>query len=328
MNPNSQAGAPPQPERSGADAARPEQPGAAGAPSQPERSGADAARPEQPGAAVLVTGTGKGIGAAVAGRLAELGMLVFAGVRRQADAARWREQGDARIQPVLLDVTDESSISAALQQIRFTLGAQPLTGLVNNAGIAVAGPLEFLPIAELRRQLEVNVIGQIAVTQAVLPLLRQSRGRIVNIGSISGRSALPLTGPYAASKFALEALTDSLRVELMPAGIQVSIIEPGVIATPIWDTAIKSADELIGHMSPQALEYYGPVIQAVRARALGGTVRGLPPRVVADAVVHALTARQPRTRYLVGRDARMRAWFQRLPDRLRDRLIARRLARL
>jgi NAD(P)-dependent dehydrogenase (short-subunit alcohol dehydrogenase family) len=282
----------------------------------------------QVGAAVLVTGTGKGIGEAVARRLAELGMLVFAGVRKQADAARWREQGGDLIHPVLLDVTDESSIDAALQQIRFSLGARTLTGLVNNAGIAVAGPLEFLPVAELRRQLEVNVIGQIAVTQAVLPLLRQSRGRIVNIGSISGRSALPLTGAYAASKFALEALTDSLRVELMPAGIHVSIIEPGVIATPIWDTSMKSAEELIKQMPEQGLEYYGRIIAAVRKRASGGTTRGLPPRAVADAVVHALTARTPRTRYLVGRDARARAWFQRLPDRLRDRIIARQLAKL
>lgn len=282
----------------------------------------------QVGAAVLVTGTGKGIGEAVARRLAELGTLVFAGVRKQADAARWREQGGDLIHPVLLDVTDESSIDAALQQIRFTLGARTLTGLVNNAGIAVAGPLEFLPVAELRRQLEVNVIGQIAVTQAVLPLLRQSRGRIVNIGSISGRSALPLTGAYAASKFALEALTDSLRVELMPAGIHVSIIEPGVIATPIWDTSMKSAEELMKHMPQQALEYYGRIIAAVRKRASGGTTRGRPPRAVADAVVHALTARTPRTRYLVGRDARARAWFQRLPDRLRDRIIARQLAKL
>jgi NAD(P)-dependent dehydrogenase (short-subunit alcohol dehydrogenase family) len=295
---------------------------------QPERSGADAARPDPPGAAVLVTGTGKGIGEAITQRLAQLGMLVFAGVRKEADAARWRSSGAGLVHPVLLDVTDESSISAALQQIRFTLGARTLTGLVNNAGIAVAGPLEFLPVRELRRQLEVNVIGQLAVTQAVLPLLRQSRGRIVNIGSIAGRSALPLTGAYAASKFALEALTDALRVELLSAGIQVSIIEPGVIATPIWETSLRSADLLIREMPPQALDHYGRIIDAVRRRATGGIVRGLPPRVVADAVVHALTARKPKTRYLIGRDARVRAWFQRLPDRLRDRIITRQLAKL
>ena len=278
--------------------------------------------------AVLVTGTGKGIGEAITQRLAELGMLVFAGVRKHADVARWRNAGGNLVHPVLLDVTDESSIAAALQQIRFTLGARTLTGLVNNAGIAVAGPLEFLPVRELRRQLEVNVVGQLAVTQAVLPLLRQSRGRIVNMGSIAGRSALPMTGAYAASKFALEALTDSLRVELMPAHIHVSIIEPGVIATPIWDTSIKTAEQLMKEMPREAFAYYGRVIEAVRKRATSGTVKGLPPRIVADAVVHALTARKPKARYLVGRDARVRAWFQRLPDRVRDRMIARQLAKL
>ena len=278
--------------------------------------------------AVLVTGSAKGIGAAVTERLAELGFLVFAGVRKHADADRWRREWPGQVEPVLLDVTSTDTIVAAVRHIEETLGDRVLYGLVNNAGIAVAGPIEFLPVDELRRQIEVNVIGQIAVTQAVLPLLRISRGRIVNIGSISGRSALPLTGAYAASKFALEALTDSMRVELMPAGIDVSIIEPGVIATPIWETSLKHADEMIKRMPVAAFEYYGRVIEAARARALDGGQKGLPPRAVADVVVHALTARKPRTRYLVGKDARLRMLFQRLPDRVRDRIIARQLARL
>jgi NAD(P)-dependent dehydrogenase (short-subunit alcohol dehydrogenase family) len=276
--------------------------------------------------AVLVTGTGKGIGTAVTERLIELGYIVYAGVRQAADAERWRAHHE-RVRPVMLDVTDATSIAAAVAEIRATAAPQSLIGVVNNAGIAVAGPLEFLPIAELRRQLEVNVIGQIAVTQAVLPLLRETRGRVINIGSIAGRSALPLTGAYAASKFALEALTDSLRVELMPAGIEVSIIEPGVIATPIWDTSLKHADVILKDLPKAAMDYYGALIAAVRARA-GRGVGGLPPRVVADAVVHALTAKRPRTRYLVGKDARTRALFQRLPDRMRDRIIARQLAKL
>ena len=276
--------------------------------------------------AVLVTGTGKGIGAAVTERLAELGYTVYAGVRQQADADRWRAHSE-RVRPVLLDVTDATSIAAATDVIRNTLRPQSLIGVVNNAGIAVAGPLEFLPIPELRRQLEVNVIGQIAVTQAVLPMLRESRGRVINIGSIAGRSALPLTGAYAASKFAMEALTDSLRVELMPWGINVSIIEPGVIATPIWDTSLQHADEILQKLPRTAMDYYGVLIGAVRRRAQRG-VGGLPPRVVADAVVHALTAKRPRTRYLIGKDARTRALFQSLPDRVRDRLIARQLAKL
>lgn len=277
--------------------------------------------------AVLVTGSAKGIGHAVVERLSREGMLVYAGVRRPEDAEKWRSLGLGTVHPLLLEVTDEASIAAAAQEIGESLGGAKLVGLVNNAGIAVGGPLEFLPVSELRRQLEINVIGQIAVTQAVLPLLRQSQGRIVNMGSIAGRSALPMMGAYAASKFALEALTDALRVELIPAGIEVSIIEPGVIATPIWDTSIKAADEVIKQMPREALAYYGRIIEAVRSRASGG-MGGLPPAVVADAVVHALTARRPKTRYLVGKDARARVRFQKLPDRLRDRIIARRLGKI
>ena len=278
--------------------------------------------------AVLVTGAGKGIGEAVTERLSELGFLVFAGIRQESDAARWRSHASGNVHPLRVEVTDEASIHSAAAEIKETLAGKPLTGLVNNAGIAVAGPLEFIPIRELRRQLEVNVIGQIAVTQAMLPMLRESRGRIVNIGSIAGRSALPMTGPYAASKFAMEALTDSLRVELMPFGIKVSIVEPGVIATPIWETSIKSADAILGEMPKQAFDYYGKIINAVKERALSGGQRGLPARVVADVVVHALTATNPKTRYLIGRDAKMRLLLQRLPDRWRDRLIARQHANL
>lgn len=277
---------------------------------------------------MLVTGSAKGIGAAVTERLAQLGFYVYAGVRRQEDADRLRSSGHGRVHPVLLEVDKADSIAAARAEIERTLAQRSLVGLVNNAGIAVAGPLEFLPIEALRRQLEVNVIGQIAVTQAMLPYLRAARGRIVNIGSISGRNALPLTGAYAASKFALEALTDALRVELLPAGIDVSIIEPGVIATPIWETSLKTADAMMQHLPKQAFDYYGRIITAVRDRALSGATNGLPPSVVADTVVHALTARRPRTRYLVGRDARFRMFFQKLPDRMRDRIIARKLARL
>ena len=277
--------------------------------------------------AVLVTGAGKGIGAAITERLAGLGMLVFAGVRSDEDRQRWQAHSSGRVHPLRLEVTDEASIRDAVQELRTALKGKQLAGVVNNAGIAVAGPLEFLPIGELRRQLEVNVIGQIAVTQAVLPLLRESRGRVINIGSIAGRSALPLTGPYSASKFAMEALTDSMRVELMPAGIDVIIIEPGVIATPIWDTSLKLGERLLSEMPKVAFEYYGGVIAAVKKRAMRGT-GGLPPSVVADVVVEALTAPKPKTRYLIGRDARIRALLQKLPDRVRDRLIARQLAKL
>jgi NAD(P)-dependent dehydrogenase (short-subunit alcohol dehydrogenase family) len=159
-------------------------------------------------------------------------------------------------------------------------------------------------------------------------MLRVTKGRVVNIGSIAGRSAMPMTGPYSASKFALEALTDSLRVELIPAGVDVIIVEPGMIATPIWQTSIKAADKLIGTLPPEADKYYGRIIRGVRERASSGDVKGLPPDTVARVVEEALTAAKPKTRYVVGRDARMRLLLGMLPDRMRDRIIARRLAKM
>jgi len=275
--------------------------------------------------AVLVTGAGKGIGRACALKVAQAGHHVFAGVRQARDAGDLAAAGQGRITPVMLDITDEEAVARTARTIAASPFADRLAGIVNNAGVAVAGPLEFLPVSELRRQLEINVIGQMAVTQAMLPLLRRSRGRIVFIGSIAGRSALPITGAYSASKFALEALADALRVELLPFGLDVSIVEPGVIATPIWETSIAAAEKVLEQMPPEAFEYYGAVTEGARRRALGG-MKGLPPERVADVVLHALFAKKPRTRYLVGRDARARILLQLLPDRLRDRIIASRLA--
>lgn len=277
--------------------------------------------------AVLITGAAKGIGRACVLRLAQR-FRVFAGVRTLSDGESLRADAGDNVRAVLLDVTDENAIAAAAAFIRSDLGGGELVGVVNNAGIAIAGPLEFLPIAELRRQLEVNVIGQIAVTQAMLPLLRAARGRVVNIGSIAGKSALPIMGPYAASKFALEALTDSLRVELLPAGVDVIIIEPGVIATPIWQTSIAAADRVMNEMPPEAFEYYGTILEKVRAMASGNDTRGLPPDAVARVVEHALTARKPKTRYMIGKDAKVRSWLRHLPDRWRDRIIANQLKKL
>ncbi|MGQ0561411.1 MAG: SDR family oxidoreductase [Gemmatimonadota bacterium] len=277
--------------------------------------------------AVLVTGAAKGIGRACVQRLARR-FRVYAGVRREQDGDALRAELGEAVVPLQIDVTDHATIAAAAQSIGADPGGVGLAGLVNNAGVAIAGPLEFLPIAELRRQLEINLIGQVAVMQALLPLLRKARGRIVNIGSISGRSALPLTGAYAASKFALEAITDSLRVELLPAGVDVIMVEPGVIATPIWRTSIEAGDRLMKLLPPQAMEYYGQVIERVRLRALRHDGDGLPPDAVARVVEHALTAKKPKTRYVVGRDARMRLLLMKLPDRLRDRIIARRLSRI
>ena len=276
--------------------------------------------------AIVITGAAKGIGRACVLRLARR-FRIYAGVRRVEDGEGLRAEGGPNVVPVLLEITDADAIAAAAEFIRTDLGDAKLAGLVNNAGIAVAGPLEFLPVSELRKQFEVNVVGQVAMAQAMLPMLRESRGRIVNIGSIAGLSALPMTGPYSASKFALEAITDSMRVELLPAGVDVIIIEPGVIATPIWETSLNAAEKVLANMPAKALEYYGNVIERVKARAING-MGGLPADEVARVVEHALTAERPKTRYLIGKDARVRAMLRLLPDRARDRLIAKQLSKI
>jgi NAD(P)-dependent dehydrogenase (short-subunit alcohol dehydrogenase family) len=270
---------------------------------------------------VVVTGASKGIGAATVRRLTGQGMRVIAGVRREEDAAALKQQLADRVVPVQLDVTDPDAIAAAAEAVRAEVADHGLAGLVNNAGIAVAAPVEFLPPDELRRQLDVNVVGQIAVTQALVPFLRKGRGRIVNVGSIGGRIASPMVGAYAASKFAIAALTDTLRMELFRWGIEVSLIEPGAVATPIWETSVAAADRLLD-AAPAALhELYGAQIAAAREGARRNAGAGIPPDDVAKVIEHALTARRPRTRYLVGRDARIASVVARLPDRLRNRLV-------
>ena len=272
--------------------------------------------------AVVITGASTGIGYASALHLSSLGFQVFAGVRRDEDAERLGAAGNGSIEPVMIDVTDQASIDAAADRVRAATGGR-IAGLVNNAGIAVPGPLEYLPMDEFRRQIEVNLTGQVAVTQAFLPMLRPSRGRIVNIGSIGGRVALPLLGPYAASKHAMEGLTDSLRRELRPAGIEVSIIRPGPIATEIWERGNAKADELLERM-PEAEEHYAAAIAGARAGATERLKEAIPPKQVAEVVAHALTSDKPRTRYLVGPRTRLMALMATvLPDRLLDRLIDR-----
>lgn len=274
--------------------------------------------------AVLVTGASTGIGAACALGLDRLGFRVFAGVRRAADGAALQRQASPLFTAVAIDVTDAASIAGAARTVAAVVGDAGLAGLVNNAGIVMPGPLEFLPIPELRRQFEVNVIGQIAVTQALLPLLRTARGRIVNMGSIGGIMATPFVGAYGASKFALEALTDVLRVEVRPWGMHVSIIEPGAIATPIWQKSGAEADRLQAGMPPEVMRLYGKALEALRKGAAYAERTAIPPDAVVAAVVHALTAVKPRTRYVIGRRAKAQAFIARwLPDRARDRLLTR-----
>jgi NAD(P)-dependent dehydrogenase (short-subunit alcohol dehydrogenase family) len=213
----------------------------------------------------------------------------------------------------VFDVTDADAVAAAAAAIG------DLDALVANAGIGIAAPLELLPPAELTRQLDVNVVGQLRVLQAVLPALRRSRGRIVLMGSIGGRSALPFLGAYTMSKFALESMADTLRVELAPFGIRVALIEPGSIATPIWTKPQRSLDDV----PPNALALYAERLARFRELAAARMTKGVPADVVAQAVERALTSAKPRTRYVVGPDARRRARLERLPDRLRDRVLTR-----
>lgn len=270
---------------------------------------------------VVVTGTSSGIGEVCALSLDKLGYRVFAGVRKESDGEALKRKASARLTAVKLDVTEASQVSASAASVAAALGGQGLAGLVNNAGVVVGGPLECIPIPELQEQLEVNVIGQLLVTQALLPLLRQGRGRIVMIGSIAGRSAVPFMGAYAASKFALEGLTDSLRTELAPWSIHVAIVEPGSIATPIWEKSAARAAAQARGLSLRAQQLYGGTFTAMREAARKAAQRAIPPERVVKAVIHALTSKRPKTRYLVGTDARARLLLELLPDRLRDKLI-------
>lgn len=273
--------------------------------------------------AVVITGASTGIGEACVKRLAAAGFHVFAGVRKAEDGAALQQATGDRVTHLLLDVTNTDQIAAAQATVATMVGENGLAGLINNAGIAVGGPLEFMPLDEFHHQMAVNVYGALAVTQAFLPLLRQATGRIVNMSSISGLAASPFLGPYAASKFALEALSDALRLELRPWGIQVVLVEPGNIATPIWQKGLAFADQLEAKLPPEAQAYYGPIFPFMRTMLTRS--RGTPADAVAQVVEQALTAAQPNARYLVGNDARLRTLIERLPTRWRDNLIASRL---
>ena len=275
--------------------------------------------------AVVVTGSSTGIGRACVLHLDRLGFEVFAGVRRAEDGEQLRAAASGRLQPLILDVTDPKQIAGAADHVG---GESPegLAGLVNNAGVAVAGPVELTPIDDFRRQIEINLIGQVAVTQAFLPMLRRARGRVVFLSSIGGLLANPYMAPYHVSKFGIEALGDSLRQELRPFGVEVSIVEPGSVATPIWEKGRGTVDDLRGRLTEEEATLYGDTVERMADVVTEVGAQGVPPEKVASVIGDALTARRPRTRYLVGADARAMAVFRRLvPDRLRDRLVARRI---
>ena len=271
---------------------------------------------------VLVTGASTGIGFACADLLARNNFTVFAGVRTEADAQRLACLHE-NVRPVTLDVCNSEQIDAAAKTIRSS--GMPLAGLVNNAGIALGGPLEYLPLDALRKQFEVNFFGAFAVTLACLPMLRAARGRIVMMSSVSGEIAPPFVGPYSASKFALEAMSDSLRMELAPSGIRVSVIQPGNVKTPIWQKGRERRDEMLARLPAAALEHYGAQIDALMALTEHEERTGIEASLVADTVLHALAAQNPRTRYPVGSPP---PWQRRIatlmPDAQRDRAILKR----
>lgn len=254
--------------------------------------------------AVLVTGASTGIGAACALRLDELGFRVFAGVRNDAAAQALRERASPALTPLMLDVTEPAAIAAAAEHIAAGTAGKGLHGLVNNAGVVIAGPIELLPLDVLRRQLEVNVVGLVAVTQAMLPLVRQARGRIVNIGADNGSMSPPFLGAYGASKHALEAINDSLRIEVRPFGIHVAIVEVGPTQTPIWEKSAAVAEQTSGAVSPERLELYRENVAAFRAAIAAHGAGSKPVASVVKHVVHALTSPRPWARYFTAQSSR------------------------
>ncbi|MGH2924561.1 MAG: SDR family NAD(P)-dependent oxidoreductase [Solirubrobacterales bacterium] len=272
---------------------------------------------------VVITGTTSGIGGACAARLSASGFRVFAGHRREAGDLSLAA-ASPRLEPVRLDVTDPDQIVAAAERVDEVVGAEGLWGLINNAGIPVSGPVEAIALDDLRRQLEVNLVGQVAVTQAFLPALRRARGRILNMTSVGGRVATPFMGAYHASKAGLEAISDSLRRELAPLGVDVCVIEPGSVATGIWERGRGQAAEAGARISSEAEAVYGAEMAAALEAANRTGERGIDPDEVAAVAEAALTARRPRARYVVGSDARTMIWGQTLlPARVYDRLMRR-----
>lgn len=272
---------------------------------------------------IVITGASTGIGKACALYLDKRGFRIFAGVRKKDDGESLEKEASNYLIPFFLDITDKNAIDTAVKKIDKIVGEDGLDGLINNAGIATSGPSAFLPTEYLRRILEVNVVGQISVLQAFLPMLIKGRGRLINMSSVSGRVVYPMMGHYAASKFALEAITDALRLELIPWGIKVSIIEPGPISTPIWDKGLQMRDELENFIPHWAKANYEKVTQKILNHARNSQENAPPATIVAQAVLHAMTSKRPKVRYPVGHWVWLYTSFFRLtPDVVKDYLFA------
>ncbi|SEP48995.1 SDR family oxidoreductase [Amycolatopsis saalfeldensis] len=267
---------------------------------------------------VVVTGASTGMGAAAARELAGRGFHVLAGVRRESDALR-----GPNLEPVILDITRPGEIEALAKRIEADPAHRPLRALVNNAGIAVNAPVETLPLDEWRRQFEVNLFGHIAVTQALMPALLAASGRVVNISSVGGRIAMATYGAYAGTKFAFEAVSDSLRREVGPLGVRVVVVQPGGVSTRMSARGIATATELAGGMTDRQHDRYGPLVQAIIGQSAAMARTGLPAEKAGLVIARAVTDRRPRTRYTIGRDAALLTRLARvLPDRLLDRILA------
>ena len=270
----------------------------------------------------IITGASTGIGAATAHELAERGFHVLAGVRRDRDADAIRRPG---IEPLIIDITNPDHIQTLVTRVRGDSQGRAVRALVNNAGIGVNVPIETFAIDEWRRLFEVNLFGHVAVTRALLPDLIRSKGRVVNISSVGGKVAMATYGPYAGTKFALEAVSDSLRREMAPFGVGVVVVEPGAVHTEMPGRAIATANELASAMTPEQHQRYGPLVHAVTTQTASHTTSGsgVPADAAAKVIAKAITARKPRARYTVGRDAALITRLVRLlPDRTLDRVIA------
>lgn len=271
---------------------------------------------------VVITGASRGIGRTAALLLDSSGFKVFAGVRRPEDGEQLVSKSTGNIFPVVIDVTKQATIDSAAAQIAGIVTDSGLWGLVNNAGIAVAGPMEFMPMERIREQFDINFFGQISVTQKFLPLIRQGKGRIVNISSKEGILSMPLVGPYCASKFALEAFSDTLRLELKQWNIPVAVIQPGTIATQIIEQSISSAEECVRDLPRHAGELYNECFIAARKTAAKVLKAAIPPDKVAGTILKALTDKKPKSRYTVGIDARALSIMKKLiPDTMMDKII-------
>jgi len=275
--------------------------------------------------AIVITGTSTGIGKACALHLDEMGFKVFAGVRKQIDGENLKKEASEHLTPIILDVNDSVSIKEAVNVIQNETDGS-VFGLINNAGIGRGGSLEVTPIAQIRKLMEVNVIGLMAVTQAFIPMLRKAKGRIINIGSTSSFISLPGASAYSASKFAVRAITDSLRRELNPFGVNVILVAPGAVESAIWEKGKAYREEMRKTVKPEIAELYS-FLRKFGDR-LYEEVKKIPADQVAKDVVHALTSRKPKDYYIVGKDARGAAFASKLPRRLLDWIIYKQIEKL